>query len=177
MKHLGWFLVLCLGIPSVAQCLSVPDRAASEVGKAIGIDDTLLVRGELVWSWPKELIHGTRSALVGYWELSLGAWNGDRTIVDVGLTPVFRWESRVPLALGLPYLEGAVGAHLISDVCMYERCFSTAFQFGDHIGLGTRFGSDSRFEFSYRLQHLSNGGIKDPNSGILFNILRFAFTF
>jgi lipid A 3-O-deacylase len=77
-----------------------------------------------------------------------------------------------------PYVEGAIGFHLISPVRLEEsRGFSTAFQFGDHIGAGARFGEHGRYDLGLRFQHLSNAGIKKPNNGINFTQLRFQVHF
>ena len=117
--------------------------------------------------------------LGGRWEFSAGYWDNasaDRTspgLVDLGFTPVFRleWGREASLA---PYLEAGVGVHLLSHASVSEfRRFGSAFQFGDHLGAGIRFGRNGRFDLSCRLQHLSNAGIKDPNRGINYNILRF----
>jgi len=77
-----------------------------------------------------------------------------------------------------PYLEAAVGLHLLSHTSVsLERRFSTAFQFGNHLGLGLRFGSQRAFDLGYRFQHLSNAGIKRPNQGINFHQVRFQYHF
>jgi hypothetical protein len=52
-----------------------------------------------------------------------------------------------------------------------EKRFSTAFNFGDHIGIGYRTG---RGEWSLRLQHFSNAGIDTPNPGEDFVQLRWS---
>ena len=101
------------------------------------------------------------------------ARNGEDTIYDVGLTPVFRLEGTAP---GSAYFEAAIGFHLLSDLQIdHDRPFSTRFQFGDHIGVGRRFGPRERYDLSLRLQHLSNGGIRRPNPGIDFLQLRFQY--
>ncbi|MBI5445936.1 MAG: acyloxyacyl hydrolase [Deltaproteobacteria bacterium] len=169
-------LLLCAAAaaPLSSRAGATPELLAVEFGQAAGIERTTLARVGFLWGWGADLLQGSSWRLRGSWELSLGAWQGDKTLVDAGLTPIFRWEAKSAGLLGAPYLEAAVGAHLLSGVSMFDRGFSTAFQFGDHVGLGTRFG---RFDLSYKLQHLSNGGIKSPNDGILFNIVRFGCAF
>lgn len=96
---------------------------------------------------------------------------------DIGFTPVFRFEQKFPSGMA-PYFEGAIGAHLItSEFNNADRRFSTAFQFGDHIGIGVRFGDHHQFDLAYRLQHLSNGSIKQPNPGINFNQINLIYWF
>ena len=77
---------------------------------------------------------------------------------------------------GSPYIEAAIGFHILSDLQINDdRIFSTKFQFGDHVGIGRRFGPANRYDLSLRLQHLSNGNIRKPNPGINFLQLRFQY--
>ena len=52
---------------------------------------------------------------------------------------------------------------------------STAFEFADHIGLGYVF--NNKFDLGLRVQHYSNAGIKKPNNGENFVVLRGAYRF
>jgi hypothetical protein len=61
---------------------------------------------------------------------------------DLGITPVFR------VARGALYLEAAIGLHLVQRRISASRVFSTAFQFGDHVGIGWHSG---RWDFAARL--------------------------
>jgi hypothetical protein len=108
------------------------------------------------WSW--------------YWDVSVGSWHGDEgTVHDVGVTPVFRWSK----AQRGPYLEGGIGVHVLSDSHINSDLgFSTRGQFGDHLGAGWHEG---RYDWQVRLQHLSNGGMRNPNPGINFLILRLQY--
>jgi hypothetical protein len=65
----------------------------------------------------------------------------------------------------------------LSETSLGERRFSTAFQFGDHLAIGYRFGGKGQYDLSWRFQHLSNGGIKQPNDGIDFFQARFQYHF
>jgi len=106
------------------------------------------------------------------WELSLGGWNArDANIYDLGLTPVFRYARGVPGA----FAEGAIGFHLLSDSRVStDFDVTTRFQFGDHVGVGYDFGA---YDLSLRLQHLSNGGIRNPNPGVNFLVVRVQYHF
>jgi hypothetical protein len=132
------------------------------------------------WNWNKHWFEGRNWHLGGYWELSAGYWQGrgadtNYDISDVGFTPVFRIERNSGRGV---YLEAGVGAHLLSRTRINsERAFSTAFQFGDHIGVGYRFGPHGRYDIGYRFQHLSNADIKKPNPGINFQEIRFEYHF
>jgi hypothetical protein len=73
------------------------------------------------------------------------------------------------------YVEGAIGFHLVSTRISAARVFSTAFQFGDHLGAGMRFGPGRRYDLGMRVQHLSNGGVRSPNPGINFVLVRLQY--
>ena len=139
------------------------DALAVEVGR--GDDRTNLLRFAVVDRWDREPRSlGRRWRLSGYWEFSAAVWdNATESTADVGVTPVFRVER------GRFYLEAAIGLHLVQARISAARVFSTAFQFGDHVGIGWRSG---HWDFAARVQHLSNAGIDHPNPGINFVLLR-----
>jgi lipid A 3-O-deacylase len=77
-----------------------------------------------------------------------------------------------------PYLEASVGLHLLSHTQINEtRQFSTAFQFGEFLGAGVAFGDNYRYDIALRIQHVSNGGIKNPNDGLTYGALVFQYRF
>jgi len=85
---------------------------------------------------------------------------------DLSITPVLRWA---PGDRGA-YLEGAIGLHLLSDSHISsDTDFSTRFQFGDHLGAGYRW---QHYDLSLYAQHISNGGMRNPNPGMNFVALR-----
>jgi hypothetical protein len=135
------------------------------------------------WNWNKKLIEVGNWHLGGYWDLNLGYWDNrsaartNSSITEIGLTPVFRFQQN-SISGPAPYAELGIGLHLLSETSVStERQFGTNFQFGDHIGIGIRLGGKGQYDISYRYQHLSNGGIKDPNQGINFNQVRFQYHF
>lgn len=141
------------------------DGVSIELGR--GEDRTSLLRVALQRRWSKDLVAGEDWRVGGYWDLSAGVWdNAVESTADVGLTPVFRFErARI-------YAEAAIGLHLVQAQISAARTFSTAFQFGDHAGMGIREG---KFELGLHLQHLSNAGIKRPNPGINFLLMRLRY--
>jgi lipid A 3-O-deacylase len=167
------FFVLC----SISEkpCYA-SDGASFELGKGSGNGDWMW-RAGVFWDWKQKWLAAGNWHVGGYWDAQIGQWSGsdNRTVTDLGLTPVFRLQQTSPSKIS-PYLEGAIGFHLISHVSFdADRRFSTAFQFGDHIGAGARFGEQGRYDLSLRFQHLSNGGIKRPNDGINFLQLRLQY--
>ena len=93
---------------------------------------------------------------------------------EIGVTPVFRLQRNEKTGA---YVEAGIGAHFLSRTSIGDKRFSTSFQFGDHFGVGYRFGAKGAYDVSYRFQHLSNGAIKHPNNGINFNQLRLQYHF
>lgn len=164
--------------------LSVNAWAVDGVSFELGNGDyTDTARVGALWNWDKQWFDEGDWLLTGFWEASAGMWRGrssagnNQNIVDLGITPVFRFQQKNPSGVA-PYLEGAIGFHLISPTFVYtNRRFGSAFQFGDHVGFGARFGARQQFDLGYRLQHLSNGGIKKPNQGININQIHFSYHF
>lgn len=178
MKRIAQGLIVAglLGFAS-AQTQAV-DGIAVELGKSDGTD---MGRIAIQWDWGKRWLQSQGWHLSGYWDLGLGYWKRDDVrpgqnddIAEIGLTPVFRLQHNDLRGL---YGEIAIGAHFLSKTSLGDRRFSTSFQFGDHVGVGYRFGTKGAFDLSYRYQHLSNGGIKQPNDGINFNQVRLQYHF
>lgn len=176
MKKLLGFLVTLL--------LSTPVWAVDGISVELGNGDyTDTARVGAIWNWDKQWFTEGNWLVAGFWEASLGTWKGrsgvgnNQNITDLSITPVFRFQQKNPSGIA-PYLEGAIGFHLITPTFVYaNRHFGSAFQFGDHIGLGARFGDRQQFDLGYRYQHLSNGGIKKPNQGININQVHFTYHF
>jgi hypothetical protein len=118
-----------------------------------------------------------------YLEGSMSRWQsrGDHpaehgSLLQVALIPVIRYrfdEGRSPW-----FAEGGIGATVTSNVYRSsDKHFSTAFNFGDHIGVGYAFGPARRDEIALRAEHFSNAGIKHPNPGQNFVELRYVHRF
>ena len=118
---------------------------------------------------------GSRWSIYG--EGAVGEWithdhpDGMRShFTQVGLTPVVRYSVE-----GLFYVEAGIGAQAVIPRFHDEgHRFSTVYQFGDHLGIGKRFGDADEHEVTFRAEHFSNGGIRNPNPGQNFLELRYA---
>lgn len=148
---------------------SYADHAlAIELGR--GDDRTSVLRLSFANTWRKGDPASRGWHLVGYWEFAGAVWdNKDESVADVSATPVFR------LARSALYVEGAIGFHLVSTRISAHRTFSTVYQFGEHLGAGLRFGPAGRYDLGLRVQHISNGGLSQPNPGINFALVRFQY--
>ena len=172
-------------------CLS-EDRAFEAFSLTVGaadrnhgyepVEDTYLVRIGARRGW----FDGERSGLWrwrGFWEFEAGYWRwdderirpeGGEELAEVAATPVFRLERTSGYESGArPFVEGAVGVHLISETLVSSRDMSSHFHFGSHVGAGWYFGRNDRYELALHIQHLSNAGLKEPNPGINFVLLKF----
>ncbi len=161
----------------------VPAQADSfvfELGRGDGVN-----MGRVAYQLPLKTQWQFRNNLqvTSYLEPAIGFWRGNSNIHDdpkmyeLALTPVFRLEQQSRSAIA-PYIENGVGIHVITGHHVTDdRDLGSNYHFGTHIGVGLRFGTRHEFDFGYRLQHLSNAGLKQPNEGINFNMLHFAYLY
>ncbi len=145
-------------------------------------DDSRSVVAGAAWTWLQPSKWGEGHAS-GYLEISIGAWSCHRGSViryrhcstQFGITPVIRYQ---PTSWEHWYMEVGIGADVIAPAWRTdERRFSTEYQFGDHIGLGRKFGDEGRDEIELRAEHYSNGGFKHPNPGENWFQLRYMHWF
>ncbi|MCW5576247.1 MAG: acyloxyacyl hydrolase [Burkholderiales bacterium] len=162
---------------AIAAPVLAVDGVSFEIGKNGSYE---MARIGAQWQWRQRWLESGGRHVGGYWDLSAGQWRGDVPagqndgIADIGFTPTLRWQANDLRGF---YIEGGIGAHVLSRTAMGGRRFSTRFQFGDHLGFGYRFGTKAAYDLSYRFQHLSNGGIKKPNDGIDFHQIRLQYWF
>ena len=155
------------------------DSASFEYGGGNKVD---MVRAAVQSDWDVRWLPSNGRHLSGYWDANLAYWRGDayrgvkgehQNIGSVGFTPVFRYQSDDKLGW---YVEAGIGANLMSQT--YNNGgdhLSTAFQFGDHLGIG--YVMRNKWELGLKYQHFSNGGIKSPNSGVEFVVLKVSYRF
>jgi len=131
--------------------------------------------------WDKQWFASNGRHLSGYWEANLGLWRlnaydnvrgRNKNIGTIGLTPVFRYQNDNKLGL---YGEIGIGINLFSSLYKNEdKVLSTAFQFGDHLGVGY---TTAKWDFGLKYQHYSNASIKSPNAGANWFIAKAAYRF
>ncbi|GAB4471160.1 MAG: hypothetical protein OHK0044_14170 [Burkholderiaceae bacterium] len=150
---------------------------AAEAGRG---NDTDTLRVSLVAAPDAPLwLHGTLS-LATFGEIAVAHWcfppsdgTGERRLTVLGATPYLRVrDARVERW----FFDFGIGLNTLSD--LYDargRRFSTRFQFSDHLAFGRSFGDAAAFELSYRFIHYSNAGIRRPNPGVNFHVLRLEY--
>ena len=144
------------------------------IGFRLGVGDHYK-RAELAWEsasvWTHRFEGGSRLDLLG--ELGVAYWHADGS-----RSPGSAWQfSAIPLLrwtwADRYYLEAGIGATAFSRTRFADKTISTAFQFGDHIGIGMHLTDRSRL--SLRYSHFSNAGIKRPNPGL--NVLQLNYSY
>lgn len=143
--------------------------------------DRRIARVALQWDWDRRWFQDKGWHIGGFWNVDAGyVWQSDvlpgqnKDLFEIGFTPVFRLQ---PNGLKGPYVEGSIGIHFLSRTSIGDDGLGTSFQFGSAIGFGYRFGAKESFDLSYRYQHVSNAGIKDPNGGLDFHLIRLQYHF
>lgn len=134
------------------------------------------------WKWERQWLRSSSAHVGGYWNATISHWRGSRfqntagrtqSISSIGITPVFRWQDNTGKGL---YAEAGIGLRLLS--ALYDNAgkrLSTRLQFGDHLALGYVF--QNSIDVGLKLEHVSNGGLKKPNDGVNFALIRLTYSF
>jgi lipid A 3-O-deacylase len=178
---LSTLLLAAAALSGTSTAHSAPiDSASIETGSGPSVR---MLRVGVQSNWEgRRWFEGNGRHLAGYWDLTLARSRGTafndvagarQFITDVGLTPVLRYAADDGRGW---YAEGGIGVHLLSHVYNNDgKRLSTAFQFGDHVGAGYVFTNG--WDLGLKLQHFSNAGIKEPNSGVNYVLLKLAMPF
>lgn len=158
-------------------------HAVSSVSLEFGSGNrTKLARVGVQWAWERQWWKSNGTHVGGYWDASLARWRNTRFqdrpgstqhITGFGITPVFRLQQDDLTGL---YGEAGIGVRYLSD--LYDNNghqLSTKFQFASHLGVGYVF--QNSVDLGLRVQHISNGSIKKPNSGVDFVVVRASYRF
>ncbi len=93
-------VVLALAFPAAASAVG---GVSLEYGKSDSSNASVrLYRVGLQWDWNKKWLDTGNWHLGGYWDLNLGFWENNSvaktnsSIIDIGLTPVFRRRLIIP---------------------------------------------------------------------------------
>ncbi|OGB22045.1 MAG: hypothetical protein A3I66_19290 [Burkholderiales bacterium RIFCSPLOWO2_02_FULL_57_36] len=178
--NLSWRLLCCAGVlAGLCSTSHAIDSASLEFGTGNRTDVT---RVGLQWSWDRQWRKRNGTHIGAYWDLSLAEWRGNRfqnqpgntqRFMAIGITPVFHLQNDDLTGL---YSEAGVGLqHLFETYDNNGRRLSTNFQFASHLGIGYVFRN--KLDLGMRIQHFSNGGIKKPNGGVNFIVVRAGYRF
>jgi hypothetical protein len=181
--------LLGLASASAATALAPAAAGAKELTAPYGVfieggisDDSRSVVGGVARTWVQPSKWGAGNAS-GYLETSVGEWACHRGAgehyhacsTQIGLTPVIRYE---PSWWEHWYTELGIGIDAVVPAWKTDRRrFGSEFNFGDHVGLGRKFGDEGSDEIELRAEHYSNGGIKRPNPGENWFQLRYMHWF
>ncbi len=173
-----------LAIVAAAASLHAPLAHATSVAVSVGHGErTNVFAIAAAWDGASPLIERESWRIMPHVEFELKDFEGLRSgqtgyprVVALGVTPAARIEW--PGETFMPFAELGVGINLLSHTkLLQDPDFSTAFQFGEFLGFGVRFGARAAWEIGARIQHMSNGDIKLPNDGLNFGTLRVAYRF
>jgi len=106
-------------------------------------------------------------------EFGVAHWTADgrrraSNLWQASATPFLRWWPN-----DYVFLEAGIGINGFTRTRFADRTISTAFQFGDHIGVGYQITRNHRF--GLRFSHFSNASIKRPNQGL--NVLQAGYLY
>ena len=174
-------LVLLLATPvAPAQDLSHAPSVYLQRSQAGQDTHAMTLGATLPWpAWRMPLWGGE---LRGHWDFYASRWSfdgagGQGGSLLWGVTPTLRLRPRQGQAAW--FWEAGLGATLSNHRYrpLGHEAFSTRFNFASHLGLGVNLGARREHELLLRLQHVSNAGIKEPNPGLNFLQLRYAWHF
>jgi lipid A 3-O-deacylase len=148
-----------------------------------GLGDHHMKKLDLGVVWDPDLtwwqIGDWHFALIG--EAHVAWWHTDesdenRNIGEFGVTPFIRFIKGSGSIR--PFVEAGAGVRLLTHARISSNySYATAFQFTPTAGVGVQLGSHQQYQVGYRFQHISNGGIKEPNPGINFHQLYLQYNF
>ena len=140
---------------------------------AFACTTTAAQEGVPLMEWDRTWLLGADWRVGAHLEISKGAWQSTEKVVTLGAAPVLRIERSYSSVA--PYIEGAVGLHMLSQVEANQALAGTRLQRGDQIGIGLRFGERRRHEIGLRLQYFADGGVARPEPGMSFGQLRYQY--
>jgi len=181
--RVAWAVAACLGAAcGLAQAQAQPAGGLDWTLSAAGAAEANVSKLGVIAGWTQAapLWQGAQWRLRLRHELELAAWRVPkaRDLLELGYSPVLRLERPLGGGQALLFVEGSIGARLLSHTRVApERSLSTAFQFSDMLGVGVQWGAQARSTLGLRYQHVSNLGIKRPNPGLDFGQLYYTHRF
>jgi lipid A 3-O-deacylase len=171
-----WVALLLVGAGYTGGVAAAADSFA--LGAVYGSGDKVRIYGvEAVWA-PQEANeflapHELNLRVTGQlarWVTTVDA-SPYHSLIDGSLMGELRY-SPWPGGSAQPFIGAGFGFHLLSNVRIEYRDLATAFNFGSQGAVGLTFGQQGRYEIAALIEHVSNGGIKQPNYGISYKGIR-----
>jgi lipid A 3-O-deacylase len=169
--------VLLAALPSLTHA------AVAGISVVAGRGDSGVQSWQLGVQWNRVDKPGETWSFSRFYEAVAGTWHARdegvrvRSLQEAGAFGIFRLERDGHGASVIPYVQYGLGFRLLSHAGISNRGMAVAFQFDNQIGAGVRFGPNGRYDVGYRLRHISNAGIKEPNAGINFHEVQFTYRF
>ena len=146
--------------------------------------DVQALNAGLLWEWDRKWSVSENTHVSVLTEVSLGQWRtsgpggtSHATNTQLGFTPAVRLWLNGKSNHGY-FTEAGIGANFVTPIYRTnDKRFGTVFNFGSHIGFGYRLQGPTSPEWSLRLQHFSNAGIRRPNPGENFLQVRWTAPF
>lgn len=180
-------VLLCAGLLSLSLAAAAFEDGTPafyvDAGRAPHKDtstDSLTIGAVLPWG-AQHSIWGMR--ITSYADLYLSLWRAPTVARDdhhhfSQLGAIAGWRFRFDEGSSPWFFEAGLGGTMMNDRYQSpDRSFSTRFQFTEQLGVGRNFGTRGEHELSLRIQHFSNGGIKKPNPGENFYMVRYLYRF
>lgn len=171
--------LLCAGLHSAHAVDFTPDGVSAQAG--IGRHGAATAGVSVVWDWDFQRMR-RKAELTAHTEVMVNGWRADdlagdnQTMAQAVVLPSLRMR----LARGKSpwFIELGIGASYLSkDYVTREKTFSTRWNFYDMFGVGHSFGDHREHELGLRWIHVSNAGIRKPNPGEDFLLLRYVRRF
>jgi len=169
--------VLALACSSASALDLTPSGLSVQIGRSPDKTNVLAVGAV----WDSRWRAGQRVAFSAYGEVMLSHWRADaiggghQSLQQLTLLPVLRIQPRAESPF---FFDIGIGAsYLGTDYATSDKRFSTRWNFYDVLGAGYRFGPSGKHEIGLRLVHVSNAGLRHPNPGEEFVMLRYATRF
>jgi lipid A 3-O-deacylase len=177
----GWRQAAAALVLASASAGAQADQFGLQLGA--GFADHGIDKGDLAAVWDPHVTWwdtGTwHFALLGEFHVAqwhTGQGNINSNLTELGVNPVVRLVKNGGDVR--PYFEIGAGLRgLTHAVISTNYSLSTAFQFTEFVGVGLAFGQRQQYQVGYRFQHVSNGGIKEPNPGVDFHEIYAQYNF
>lgn len=181
LKH-----ICCYAVVAVLSAISLPAAAGGYQPGSFFVEGGLWTgrtwngTAGVVWPWEWKSTLGSAEvtaiteAYISHWDTP--GVSSRRSFTQIGLVPLLRLHSdqgRSPW-----FAEAGIGLSTTDrHFETLDKRFTTNFNFVDIIGVGRGFGQSRQQELGVRIQHVSNAGIRVPNPGQNFLLLRYASSF